>query len=308
MNRATRLLEKIVKHPVMSAKITTWLVCGWVARKTTTLRNTGSVKTDNTKVSVLVPAYNVSKTVRQSISSILASKHHNLEIIIVDDGSTDETLKILRELEKEDDRIRVLTYKTNQGLFAARRTALNAMTGEYFLTVDSDDTIRPNLISDLLKYAIKNPNTDIVLGRQAYSVTLFGDFSDYLHKLSNDMYGWNWKNKLFAARLYDEKCKKDIASIKKRIVMGEDILYATILKYYVGDNVIASDVVGYEYNSDNAESSTNSLQLDKKLADLVVVFKYLEAFLKRHREYDNNRNQLEKFRALQEWHTQQHYR
>ena len=97
-------------------------------------------------VSIIVPAYNVAQYIRQSLSSILLQTYRELEIIIVNDGSTDNTGEILTEYEKKDPRIIVITQQ-NKGLAAARNTGLKQAKGEYLCIFDSDDIMLPDKIS-----------------------------------------------------------------------------------------------------------------------------------------------------------------
>ncbi|HCY26764.1 MAG TPA: hypothetical protein DHV00_00145, partial [Alteromonas macleodii] len=98
---------------------------------------------NNKKVSVIMPAYNSSSFIEESISSILDQTFENLELIIIDDGSTDETLSIAKKWAETDNRIVVLSQK-NKGVSAARNTAISKATGEILAFCDSDDVWYPN--------------------------------------------------------------------------------------------------------------------------------------------------------------------
>ena len=111
-------------------------------------------------VSVLVPAYNVEKYIGKCIESILKQTHHNIEVVIVDDGSTDQTGNICDDWSKKDCRITVIHSK-NGGLACARNVALPYSKGKYISFVDSDDCIRENFIEALLSVAEKE-GSDIV--------------------------------------------------------------------------------------------------------------------------------------------------
>lgn len=101
-------------------------------------------------VSVIVPVYNVEKYLKRCIDSILNQSYSNLEIILVDDGSTDNSGKIVDEYGNLDKRIRVIHQK-NQGLSAARNTGLEIMHGEYVTFIDSDDYVTNDYVSYLYK-------------------------------------------------------------------------------------------------------------------------------------------------------------
>lgn len=105
-----------------------------------------SSKEYNPLVTVLVPFYNDEKYANKCINSILAQKHKNIEVILVDDDSTDNTYKILKEFERKDKRIKVI-HRENGGVSAARNTALDVATGDFVCLVDQDDEIDPDFVS-----------------------------------------------------------------------------------------------------------------------------------------------------------------
>lgn len=105
-------------------------------------------------ISVIVPAYNIENYIERSIRSIMDQTYQNLEIIIVNDGSTDSTGTIIDMLAKEDARI-IPIHKKNAGVSAARNTALDVARGSYIGFVDGDDYIEENMYERLLFNAIK---------------------------------------------------------------------------------------------------------------------------------------------------------
>lgn len=102
----------------------------------------------NPLVSVIVPVYNVEKYLRQCLDSILGQTYKNLEVIIVDDGSTDSSADIIKEYKKKDNRIVTISQK-NQGLSAARNVGIKKANGDYIMFVDSDDWIAPDIVEYL---------------------------------------------------------------------------------------------------------------------------------------------------------------
>ena len=100
-------------------------------------------------VSVIVPVYEAEKYIVQCIESIQAQTHSNLEIVLVDDGSTDTSLQICTEYASRDSRIRVI-HQSNKGVSAARNAGLDIITGDYYTFVDSDDELYPNAVELLL--------------------------------------------------------------------------------------------------------------------------------------------------------------
>lgn len=104
-------------------------------------------------VSVIVPVYNVEKYIRRCIGSILAQTYERLEIILVDDGSTDESGKLCDEYAAQDKRIRVI-HQENAGQAAARNRALEVLKGDWIAFVDSDDFICDAFLERMLGYGI----------------------------------------------------------------------------------------------------------------------------------------------------------
>lgn len=112
------------------------------------------------KISVIIPVYNREMYIRRCISSVCRQTYRNLEIIIVDDGSTDDTSDICRKLADIDSRIRYIR-KENEGSGYARNAGMDVSTGEFLFFVDSDDFIRRDAVEILVKLAHEN-RADIV--------------------------------------------------------------------------------------------------------------------------------------------------
>lgn len=98
----------------------------------------------NPLVSIIVPVYNAAKYLRRCVDSLLAQTYDPIEIILVDDGSTDGSAAICDEYKK-DARVRVI-HQENHGASAARNAGLDAMCGEYVMFVDSDDYVSPEYV------------------------------------------------------------------------------------------------------------------------------------------------------------------
>ena len=115
------------------------------------------------KFSILIPVYNVEKYLRQCIDSVLMQNYLNIEIVLVDDGSTDNSGKICDEYAAKDSRIKVI-HKENEGLLLARRTAIKDATGDYLMFLDSDDYWELGLL-DKIKNTIEKYGCDMVIFR-----------------------------------------------------------------------------------------------------------------------------------------------
>lgn len=112
------------------------------------------------KVSIIVPVYNGSEYLEECLRSILCQDYSNLEIIVVDDGSTDDSASIAKNIASCDQRIIVLT-QVNAGPGAARNLGLGHASGEYILFVDADDLLKHNTVSNSVQLA-ETINADVV--------------------------------------------------------------------------------------------------------------------------------------------------
>lgn len=122
-------------------------------------------------ISIIVPIYNTEKYLEQCVTSLLSQTYRNLQIILVDDGSTDGSSKLCDVFAAKDSRVQVIHQK-NQGVSAARNAGLDVMAGEYLLFVDGDDALLPNTIEATLHGFDKDE----------IGVTVFGVTKVYKHK------------------------------------------------------------------------------------------------------------------------------
>ena len=104
---------------------------------------------DKPLISIIVATYNRAKTISRAIDSILAQTYDNFEIIIVDDGSADDTLKILSKYN--DAKIKIIKHEINKGVCAAKNTGFNHISGEWFTLLDSDDEMVPTALETMIK-------------------------------------------------------------------------------------------------------------------------------------------------------------
>ena len=110
-------------------------------------------------ISVIVPVYNVAQYLEKSIASIQQQTYQNLEIILVDDGATDESGHLCEQIAEQDERILVY-HKENEGLSQARNDGLKQAHGDYVIFIDSDDYIHPEMIASLYQQLV-NEDADV---------------------------------------------------------------------------------------------------------------------------------------------------
>ena len=104
-------------------------------------------------VSVIITCYNSANTIRRTINSVINQTYKDIEIIIVNDCSTDNSLDVIKSIK--DDRIKIINHELNKGAGLARRTGLNNITGSYTMFLDSDDYLKSDCIETLIKYTIE---------------------------------------------------------------------------------------------------------------------------------------------------------
>lgn len=114
-------------------------------------------------ISVIVPVFNTEEFLAECLDSILQQPGVDLEVIIVNDGSTDGSVDIIKKYMSQDERIKYF-YQSNQGLSVARNTGLKLATGNYVLFVDSDDWLLPNSLADYIELA-RRKDVDVVVGK-----------------------------------------------------------------------------------------------------------------------------------------------
>lgn len=119
----------------------------------------------NVRASIIIPVYNVQSYLAEALESVIHQTYSNLEILIIDDGSTDGSGEICDEYAVKDNRIHVI-HQENKGLSAARNVGLDMMTGEVVAFLDSDDAYYPEFVEKMIAAMIRN-QADLVICRYA---------------------------------------------------------------------------------------------------------------------------------------------
>ena len=172
------------------------------------------VEHEKIKVSVITPVYNCESLISECIESVLQQTHRNLEFIIIDDGSTDNTGRICDNYQLKDDRITVI-HKRNEGQGVARNVGLDICSGDYISFVDGDDSILPEMIESLLNCIILNGSDMSMCGFLVYDGLRTQKCSSYKEEIhftnlqlmkeyvsTNKISRVPW-NKLYARYLFD---------------------------------------------------------------------------------------------------------
>lgn len=188
-------------------------------------------------ISIIIPIYNVSQYLRKCLDSCLSQTYEDLEIICVDDGSTDNSGEIVDEYAAKDSRFKAI-HKPNGGLPSARKAGIEAATGDYIFHLDGDDNLPFDTIASLVG-VVRSDNSDIVIG-DYYSYELDGKQYYRDSRINQQISGkqylefilteglFNIWGKLIRRSLYED----NPIQIPLNISMGEDLVAMTQLAYY----------------------------------------------------------------------------
>ncbi|MED1205204.1 glycosyltransferase family 2 protein [Heyndrickxia acidicola] len=238
------------------------------------------------KVSIVVPIYNVEDYVNRCITSILHQTYSNLEIILVNDGSTDNSGRIAENFAKADSRIKVLHQK-NGGLSDARNTGIKQVTGAFTCFIDSDDWIKPDMIQVML-YTANKWNADVVQSAFYYAYnhyTLFDNrnFRQELppilldnHQLMKELV-INERVKDFAwGKLYKTELIRDLPF--KKGVLFEDVFWSHQVLHRVGTYAMVQQPYYYYLQRNSSIVATYSL----KHLDMIKGLQERQKFIEKH--------------------------
>lgn len=244
----------------------------------------------NNLVTIIVPAYNNEKNVRDTIESIINQSYKNLEIILINDGSTDKTLDILNDYKSKDSRIKVFS-QLNSGPGEARNYGIREMSGDYATFVDADDIIGEKTI-ELLINSIKKQHVDVVRYNFFYSTNKNlkekrGDFLDLdCCKFENEAI----RKKLLPIFIKNELCSfVPLLLIKKEIIkkmrfdtntnyMEDTLFYIDLLNKI--SSIFFIDEAEYYYFYTPQSAQNNSVFIYNYLKSLNYVYHRLNDIIK----------------------------
>lgn len=237
-------------------------------------------------VSVIIPVYNVEKYLEKCIISVQKQTFKNLEIILVNDGSTDQSKSICEKFESEDPRI-VLIDQQNGGLSCARNSGITIAKGEYLTFVDSDDTVDENFIENLINlvthYKTKITVTLFKHVKEGYEIT--NDYKSFngqhlsQHEALLTMFYQNLFDNNATAKLFHRSLFVDISFPKG--LLYEDLLttYKLILKSEEGVAFAPARNYNYLLRNDSIEGSPFN---ERKFQSLKYILQDLESLKEEH--------------------------
>ena len=233
----------------------------------------------NLKVSIIVPMYKVAPFIEKCVRSILAQTYDNLEVILVNDGSPDETLEIVTELCASDSRVKIIT-QANSGVNLARYTGFKNSTGDYITFVDGDDWIAPDMVEVMagiaqeygVDYVKSNymweAETSIPINNDLVADVVLRDHNidNYLFlKMLTNYYLNPLCTQLIRRKMVDNEMFDAIANI----TVAEDVYFNAMLLKRV-DSFYFTPKHLYHYNRLNAGSvtqNTDYFRLEKNVVD-----------------------------------------
>lgn len=233
------------------------------------------------KISVIIPVYNVKKYLKRCLDSVINQTYKNIEIILVNDGSTDNSLKICEDYQKKDKRIIIINQK-NSGLSAARNKGLDIAKGKYICFIDSDDYVTCDYVFYLYKL-IKKDNFDfsacstkLIINNiytDNYDEEIIYELDpkealklllDNNNKITLSAWGKLYKKEIFKNIKYPVgKIYEDIETTGNIILNSKKIIYSTAPKY---NYCIRNDSISNKkYNINDLDRITNSKDLREKI-------------------------------------------
>lgn len=255
-------------------------------------------------ISIVVPVYNMEKYLCRCVDSILNQTYRNLEIILVDDCSTDKSPQLIKEYLEQDDRIKTVRHEKNRGLFQARITGSLEAHGKYLAFVDSDDYISIDWYRMLLKKA-EQCDSDITVGEWCFdndgkSKTYLNldpfrirdydlkgtEIADAFMEQEGDCFSWTvvW-NKLYRKELWDA-CLPDFIQFSNQhghMIMWEDIAFSSALWLNASHVTNVHGINYFYFRHKNASTSIkkNKIKNLKYINDASAAMTFFEANLKK---------------------------
>ena len=235
-----------------------------------------SMKNIKANISVIIPVYNVEKYLSECLDSVVNQTYKNLQIILVDDGSTDFSGKICDEYAEKDNRITVVHQK-NAGAGAAKNTGLELIDGEYFSIIDSDDYIELDMYEKMVN-SLEKYNVDIV--QCLFRNVFVNDSFDRKYKIKSNYpkvltskrflkeYLYDWKYAIFANKVFKSSLLKDIRFPVGRKIDDEFFTYKLVCN---AKKVVNIDNILYNYRM-RKTSVMNENDTDRLIYDRIDCF------------------------------------
>lgn len=232
------------------------------------------------KVSVIIPVYNVEQYLEKCLNSVCGQTLEDIEIICINDCSPDNSLEILKKYAAQDNRIKIIDFKENQGVSIARNAGIEAAKGEYIGFVDPDDYIDLDFYERLYECAAKSQALIVKGNLKGY------DKKSGTVKIWQGLFDAIAENKIrFSTTFYTAVYKSDFIrkhtiTFPEHCVFGQDVLFPLEAAYYADRVISISDVFYHYCPVDN--SITKKPLTEKKILSYIAVHKLVFDFINTH--------------------------
>ena len=263
------------------------------------------------KISIIIPVYNSEELLGKCLKLIKRQSYKNMEIIVVNDGSTKNCDEIVEEHLKKDNRIKYVKHEKNRGLFQARITGFENSTGDYIIHVDSDDYVETTLVSKCIK-EVTSANVDVVN---------FGCYHDYGFKQVMDLSSCSRYNKMeYLSKIITQRLPTNIWGhmFKRSLYIDNDVHclsgvnyaedYAVLPKLIWYSQSLSSvkeplyHYVHYNLNSYTNKFSWRNIENNFKAENEIVSFFNAEQKFKEELNIQHLRNTAWAIRQIEEAH------
>lgn len=206
------------------------------------------------KVSIIIPCYNQAGYVEEAVLSAINQTYQNIEIICVNDGSTDKTSEVIRMLVNKYKNIVFFDESENKGVVAARNFAIQACTGEYILPLDADDTIEPTYVEKAVKVLDENKNIGVVYCR----AKIFGAEDKIWDLPAYSKESFLYRNVVFCTALFRKSDFVKAGGYKANMEHGCEDYDLWLSFVELGLDVYQIDEILFNYRKHHNESRTDS--------------------------------------------------
>lgn len=244
-------------------------------------------------ISIIVPVYNAEKTIKKCVDSVLNQTYKNFELILINDGSKDNSLNILKEYETLDERILVISQE-NSGVSVTRNKGINEAKGEYIVFVDSDDYIEENALEILVNEIESNDKLDLVISG-FYIVKNNND--KFINTISEnktfDNLDFLLNEKLFKfistpwGKVYkSEIIKNNNIQFDKNLSLGEDTIFVLEYLKYIKTVKFINESLYFINETEGSLSRRNRLDI---FENIMIIYDKAKEVLEYRNEYEFNK-------------------
>lgn len=252
------------------------------------------------KVSIIIPVYNSEETLKKCIESVINQTYKNIEILVINDGSKDKSLKIINEYKNKDKRIKIINQE-NKGVSGARNTGINNATGDYITFIDSDDYIKPNLVKDTIKifkeyecdvvrnnYVLSYENGKIQSRHEMYEENRIINITEKKEELiQNILLGkvqsYSWLLTIKRNILNENNLKFD-----EDVFFMEDIIFLIRLIFFIKNIYFVSEPNYFYYQNNENSLTKDPKRYVKNINNILVMNRKLQEILILNEKDSNN--------------------